>query len=668
MEKEHVYDFFSEFTRQRVPLRLKDDVNEDMNGEHKKWRISEINKDYKYCPTYPRYFMVPSSIRDQELEVMAASNSPQPFRSKARIPVLTYFHGRTQSVIMRSSQPMTGMGGLGGFVSTSWGSQNRCIEDEALLSAASIGYIVDARPKMNAVVNQAAGGGYENTADFYKGMELIFGNIQNIHKVRESMDAMNKSIRAAIQRHDHSLHVPHIKFLRIGHKEHGPEHKEEEHLDGHSEHDHRFGVSSNQPYDGQLIAHCHSPKDAVDGVMGNQLNEKMGAKNSSFSNLAKSLGNKVKSVTIKSKKSRSLESSPRTERARKEEEEGGGGGGGDEEEQQPQINSHSNSNNGDLYAEMMGPDNFWNAVASSSWFSYLRQIIVSSVCIVSMIDTENRSVLVHCSDGWDRTSQLCSLSQVLLDPYFRTIRGLCCLIEKDWISFGHKFHERFGHVLDDNHNDQRSPVFIQFLDALHQILSQFPSQFEYKSETLSFIAYHTTSCLYGTFLSDSEFVRLKKLKLQQRTASIWDRLLDPDFLEKHALKNKKYRKSKKVLYVDHRSINLSLWDYFTKMDPFPLYHGNRIDDSTNTLMTPHAIHQHINLNKKVIDAKQKDLEIKRLRKELEAIKRKNQKLKVVEKQYHKIMKCIDTKNGFLLQDQLPIIPDLDYVSVQNNLE
>jgi myotubularin-related protein 6/7/8 len=52
--------------------------------------------------------------------------------------------------------------------------------------------------------------------------------------------------------------------------------------------------------------------------------------------------------------------------------------------------------------------------------------------------------LVHCSDGWDRTAQLCSLSSMILDPYYRTFEGLMVLIEKDWIYFGHQFVKRLG--------------------------------------------------------------------------------------------------------------------------------------------------------------------------------------------------------------------------------
>ena len=58
-----------------------------------------------------------------------------------------------------------------------------------------------------------------------------------------------------------------------------------------------------------------------------------------------------------------------------------------------------------------------------------------------LIDTliKGINVLVHCSDGWDRTSQVVSISQICIDPYFRTIEGFGVLIEKEWVFAGHQF-------------------------------------------------------------------------------------------------------------------------------------------------------------------------------------------------------------------------------------
>jgi hypothetical protein len=90
----------------------------------------------------------------------------------------------------------------------------------------------------------------------------------------------------------------------------------------------------------------------------------------------------------------------------------------------------------------------------SGWLKHIRNIIDGALLIVKSV--ENRTnVLVHCSDGWDRTSQLCSLSEICLDPYFRTIDGFMVLVEKEWCSFGYhyfsnhsrfKFADRCGHL------------------------------------------------------------------------------------------------------------------------------------------------------------------------------------------------------------------------------
>lgn len=47
-------------------------------------------------------------------------------------------------------------------------------------------FIMDARPKVNSMVNIVNGGGYENE-DSYQSAEVVFLDIHNIHVMRESL-------------------------------------------------------------------------------------------------------------------------------------------------------------------------------------------------------------------------------------------------------------------------------------------------------------------------------------------------------------------------------------------------------------------------------------------------------------------------------------------------
>lgn len=53
----------------------------------------------------------------------------------------------------------------------------------------------------------------------------------------------------------------------------------------------------------------------------------------------------------------------------------------------------------------------------------LFQLVLSGAIQVADKVSSGNSVVVHCSDGWDRTAQLTSLAMLMLDSHYRTLRG-----------------------------------------------------------------------------------------------------------------------------------------------------------------------------------------------------------------------------------------------------
>ena len=89
------------------------------------------------------------------------------------------------------------------------------------------------------------------------------------------------------------------------------------------------------------------------------------------------------------------------------------------------------------------------ALARSGWVRHISNILDGAERIAHTVGVMHSHVLIHCSDGWDRTSQLSALSQICLDPYYRTLEGFIVLVEKDWLSFGHMFRRRSGFLSSD---------------------------------------------------------------------------------------------------------------------------------------------------------------------------------------------------------------------------
>ncbi|CAI5745053.1 unnamed protein product [Peronospora destructor] len=171
-------------------------------------------------------------------------------------------------------------------------------------------------------------------------------------------------------------------------------------------------------------------------------------------------------------------------------------------------------------------DRTWlSSVESTRWLDHVRLVLDGALKIARVLELEGASALVHCSDGWDRTPQLCALAQLMIDPYYRTIRGIVCLVEKDWCAFGHKFSERTGG--DRNRDPQRnksSPVMFQFIDAVWQMQRQYPRSFEFNERFLLHLANAMTSGLYGTFLYDSRLQR-EVNEVKYNSVSVWTPVL-----------------------------------------------------------------------------------------------------------------------------------------------
>ena len=66
----------------------------------------------------------------------------------------------------------------------------------------------------------------------------------------------------------------------------------------------------------------------------------------------------------------------------------------------------------------------------SLWLRHIQLVLKASVLAAERIELNDSSVLVHCSDGWDRTSQMSATCMLLLDPYYRTLEGFAVLVEK----------------------------------------------------------------------------------------------------------------------------------------------------------------------------------------------------------------------------------------------
>jgi myotubularin-related protein 6/7/8 len=491
-----LYDAKAEWRRQGISSK----------GMDRGWRISQINTDYLFSPTYPALLPVPSSISDNVL------NYAGRYRSKVRIPVLTYLHPVNNCSITRSAQPMPGL------------RNHRSAQDEKLVSACfSASTPTEDLETSSTPKSRASPSASQSDLDL---VSITQGELTDTERLEDEMIAGTAGDAKSTQplvygAQQHNLIVdarPTVNALAMQAVGLGSENMDY----------YRFAAKA---YLG--IDNIHVMRDSLAKV-------------------------------IEAVKDADLTKLPP---------------------------------NRDL-------------LAKSGWLKHITGLLDGSALIARQVGIHHSHVLIHCSDGWDRTSQLSALSQMLLDPYYRTLDGFIVLIEKDWLAFGHMFQHRNGYLNSEKwfvtQNDglagaaiqpgsnvegrgdaienalanakrfftkkqmtdevdsdgepipfeespkgkkpgappkdslaaqeatkpkETSPVFHQFLDATYQLIRQHPTRFEFNERFLRRLLYHLYSCQYGTFLYNNEKSRLDA-NVQERTRSVWDYFLArrPEFL------------------------------------------------------------------------------------------------------------------------------------------
>jgi hypothetical protein len=172
--------------------------------------------------------------------------------------------------------------------------------------------------------------------------------------------------------------------------------------------------------------------------------------------------------------------------------------------------------------ETQSPKEYFELLEGGAWLQQALQLLRVAGFAAWEYKSKGRSVIIDCREGVDRSAQVSTLMQVLLDSRCRTFEGLARLLELEFIELGHPFANRH------NSTSEEAPVFLQLLECLQQLLHLYPLHFEFNATFLAELGFLSYSRMHGTFLFNCVREALKKGGGEM--ASAWEVLGRGEFL------------------------------------------------------------------------------------------------------------------------------------------
>jgi hypothetical protein len=382
------------------------------------WRRSQANHHFALCGSYPEDLVVPSKIPDSHLSLAANQ------RSSKRLPVLTWIHPLTGAALCRSSQPLVGM------------TTAACPEDEKLLMAIRSSVLPPDDERANFCCNElelstddisAAQGESQWTEVLPRSDDHLQrqGSLRSFPKSkicpRQNL-GQPPTMRAqgAQTSLPHAISVPNIESL-LTKKESAV--KNSKKIVAAVSHPLEIPESLTETEDGSDVSSDEEDRRQAPGHMSS----------SSYARVSRDLRD-LRPPSDAPHRLRIIDARPmmnaKGNALMGKGHEIIGRLGGDscttlDFADIPNIHVVRDSLGAlrQIISEASGNPNWFQLIHDTKWLLYVSLILKAAIRVALHLES-GEPVLIHCSDGWDRTSQLTALAQLILSPHYRTIEGL----------------------------------------------------------------------------------------------------------------------------------------------------------------------------------------------------------------------------------------------------